>query len=300
MRNTLNNNVASSTIHEEMSIQISFLNLAAKCWGNPEGKPLLGLHGWLDNAATFDHLAPLLREFRFVSLDLTGHGFSDHRPPGSGYHFIDMIVDVFEVLNFLGWDRFSLIGHSMGAGVASYLAGTIPEKIDSLILIEGLGSITQKAEEMPQSLLEASREWMQLPNKNLPIYPDFETAVKVRHSVGKISESSVRTLLARGLKPVIGGFSWNSDPRLKMKSRHYLNEEQCIAFLHRISAPVLLIDSKKSVKDPWKELYYNRIPHIKNFSHSIVPGGHHLHLDSPEVVSELIRHFQNNLLNNRF
>ena len=277
--------------YEEISIQISYLNLAAKCWGNPRGRPLLGFHGWLDNAATFDHLAPLLKEYRLVSLDLPGHGFSDHRPPGSSYHFIDMIVDALEVINFLDWDSFSLIGHSMGAGVASYLAGTVPDKIDSVILIEGLGSITQKAAKIPETLLEASTEWLKIFNKKIPVYSDFKTAVNVRQLVGSISENSVKTLVSRGLKPVIGGFSWNSDPRLKMKSRYYFTEEQALAFLQKIKAPVLLIDAEERKKDLWKESYRGRIPYVKNFHHSIVQGGHHLHLDNPEAVAEVIKKF---------
>ena len=35
-------------------------SFSAKSWGNPSGSPILGLHGWLDNAATMDNLAPLL------------------------------------------------------------------------------------------------------------------------------------------------------------------------------------------------------------------------------------------------
>jgi len=300
MSKTIKKNGLNLGSFKEISIQISYLNLAAKCWGNPEGSPLLGFHGWLDNAATFDHLAPLLNEYYFVSLDLPGHGFSDHRPSGSSYHFIDMIVDVLEVLNFLNWDRFSLIGHSMGAGVASYLAGTVPEKIISLVLIEGLGSITQEAKKMPETLFEASTDWMKLKNKKLPIYPDFETAVKVRRSVGVISDSSVRTLVARGLKPVMGGFSWNSDPRLKLKSRYYFTEEQSLAFLQKIKAPVLLIDSKGSKKDSWKESYRKRICHIKNFHYRKVNGDHHLHLDNPEAVAEVIIDFTNKSIKNEF
>ena len=146
-----------------------------------------------------------------------------------------------EVIHVLGWDHFSLLGHSMGAGIASYLAGTIPEKIRFVILIEGLGSMVLKAEKMPENLRESSRQWLQLSKKNLPLYPDEETAVKVRHHVGGIEESSVRALVARGLRPVEGGFTWRTDPRLKIKSRHYLTEEQAGAFLQKITAPVLLI-----------------------------------------------------------
>ena len=114
---------------EELEIQTSSIRLVAKCWSNPDGIPVLAFHGWLDNAATFDNLAPLLPEFRILSLDLPGHGHSDHRPTGAAYYFIDMVMDVIEVADVLGWERFSLLGHSMGAGVATYLAGTLQDKI---------------------------------------------------------------------------------------------------------------------------------------------------------------------------
>ena len=42
-----------------MNFEIWFLG---KAWGDPNGKPILGLHGWLDNAGTHDHIAPLLNE----------------------------------------------------------------------------------------------------------------------------------------------------------------------------------------------------------------------------------------------
>ena len=289
----MNNNFyrPSAEAPEELEIQTSTLRLSAKCWGNPEGMPVLAFHGWLDNAATFDHLAPYLKEFRLVSLDLPGHGLSEHRSSGSSYHFSDIIVDVLEVLHVLGWQRFSLLGHSMGAGVASYLAGTIPEKISSVILIEGLGSLAQKAEKMPEILRESAEQWQQLADKKLPLYPDVETAVKVRHHVGGIEESSVRTLVARGLQPVDGGFTWRSDPRLKIKSRHYLTEEQACAFLQQITAPVLLIEAENAKQDQWKELLLKRIPYIKNLQHRKISGDHHLHLDNPEEVAAVIREF---------
>ena len=282
---------APAGVPEELEIQTSTLRLSAKCWGNPEGMPVLAFHGWLDNAATFDHLAPYLKEFRLVSLDLPGHGLSEHRSSGSSYHFSDIIVDVLEVLHVLAWKHFSLLGHSMGAGVASYLAGTIPEKICSLILIEGLGSLAQDAEKMPEILRESAEQWQHLAHKKLPIYPDVETAVKVRHHVGGIEESSVRTLVARGLQPVDGGFTWRSDPRLKIKSRHYLTEEQACAFLEEITAPVLLIEAENSKQDQWKELLLKRIPYIKNLQHRKVSGDHHLHLDNPQEVAAVIREF---------
>ena len=298
--NNMNNRLTQPTpeVPEELEIQTSTLRLVAKCWGKPEGLPVLALHGWLDNAATFDHLAPFLPEFRLVSLDLPGHGFSDHRPSGTSYHFTDMVVDVLEVAEVLKWDHFSLLGHSMGAGIASYLAGTIPEKIKYLMLIEGLGSIVQAPEEMPENLREATNQWLRRSDKKLPLYPNMETAIKVRHNSGSIAVSSVRTLVARGLRIVDGGFTWRSDPSLKIRSRHYLIKEQACAFLQKISAPVLLIEAKNEKKDQWNELMQELIPHVKNLQHRIITGDHHLHLDNPESVADVIHEFLNDFSEN--
>ena len=288
-----NNNIDFQSVNEpeELEIQTSSIRLVAKCWGNPDGLPVLAFHGWLDNAATFDNLAPLLPELRILSLDLPGHGHSDHRPSGSAYYFIDMVMDVIEAADVLGLESFSLLGHSMGAGVATYLAGTLQEKIDYVILIEGIGSIVQKPEKMPEDFRESVIQWMRRSKKQLPIYPDIESAVKVRHQVGGILKSSVRPLVERGLKPVNGGYTWRSDPILKSKSRHYFTEEQAQAFIKEITAPVLLIEGENTEKDYWYELLQKRMPHVKNLQHQIVPGGHHLHLDNPEPVAMAIREF---------
>jgi pimeloyl-ACP methyl ester carboxylesterase len=98
-------------------------------------------------------------------------------------------------------------------------------------------------------------------------------------------------LVARGLQPVDGGFTWRSDPRLKIKSRHYLTEEQACAFLQQITAPVLLIEAENAKQDQWKELLLKRIPYIKNLQHRKISGDHHLHLDNPEEVAAVIREF---------
>jgi len=291
MKNNLTTSLTNSP--EELEIQTSSLCIAAKCWGNPDGLPVLAFHGWLDNAATFDHLAPLLPEFRLVSIDLPGHGLSDHRASGTSYHYIDTVVDALEVLHVLGWERFSLLGHSMGAGIASYLAGTIPEKIKYVLLIEGLGSIAQEPEKMPENLRQSANQWLHFSEKKPPLYPDIETAVKVRRLVGNIAESSVRALVARGLRTVDGGFTWRSDPRLKIRSRHYLTEEQARAFLQNITAPVLLIEAEKAEKDQWAELLLKRLPYTETSRHLTIAGEHHLHLDNPEPVAAAIREFIN-------
>ncbi|NXJ54655.1 SEHL2 protein, partial [Spizaetus tyrannus] len=130
----------------ELKFPVPWGHVAAKAWGPSEGCPVLCLHGWLDNANTFDKLIPLLpRDRYYVAMDFSGHGLSSHRPAGSPYHFLDYVSDVRRVAAALQWRRFTLMGHSMAFLFFSYcfispqFCFLYPEMVDKLILLENLG-----------------------------------------------------------------------------------------------------------------------------------------------------------------
>ena len=91
-----------------------------------DGPRVLALHGWLDNAASFIPLAQHLHGIDLVAIDQPGHGRSAHLPPGTDYSFVGALNAVLDVADALGWDRFALLGHSMGAGIGSILAASLP------------------------------------------------------------------------------------------------------------------------------------------------------------------------------
>jgi len=64
---------------KEIFIQTANLKLGALSFGNPMETPVLALHGWLDNAASFIPLAQHLNETNLIALDFPGHGKSEHR-----------------------------------------------------------------------------------------------------------------------------------------------------------------------------------------------------------------------------
>jgi pimeloyl-ACP methyl ester carboxylesterase len=103
---------------------VNGLQLAGLSWGSPGEKPLLALHGWLDNAASFAALAPLLRGYHVVALDLTGHGQSDWRSADASYQIWDDLPEILGVVDQLGWKRFDLLGHSRGAIISMLLAAS--------------------------------------------------------------------------------------------------------------------------------------------------------------------------------
>ena len=126
---------------KELAFDVNGLRLTAKAWGDPAGTPTLALHGWLDNANTFDGLAPLLPELDLVAPDFAGHGFSSHRATGVHYTSFADVQDALAIANGLGWERFNVIGHSMGASVAAELAGLFPERILRAVMVDGFALV---------------------------------------------------------------------------------------------------------------------------------------------------------------
>jgi pimeloyl-ACP methyl ester carboxylesterase len=95
----------------EFAIELPHVTLAAQSWGDAALPPLLAVHGWLDNSASFGSLAPLLASrFHVVAIDLPGHGRSAHRPAGGWYHYVEYLADIQAIAPALGWTRFSLLG----------------------------------------------------------------------------------------------------------------------------------------------------------------------------------------------
>ena len=100
------------------------------------GRPVLLVHGFTaDKGEVADVLAPLAgRGWHAVAPDLRGHGASDHPTAADAYSFEILAADVVALGDTLGWDRFALVGHSMGGGVAQFVALEHPERLTGLVL----------------------------------------------------------------------------------------------------------------------------------------------------------------------
>lgn len=113
-------------------------NLHALSWPG-KGTPLVLLHGLLDSAAGWDALCTASPR-PCIAFDLGGFGESDLPRWGAYSAYAN---DVIEGLDALGIDRFVLVGHSLGGGVATAIAERIPERVRALILLapSGFGRI---------------------------------------------------------------------------------------------------------------------------------------------------------------
>jgi pimeloyl-ACP methyl ester carboxylesterase len=248
------------------------------------------LHGWLDNAATYDGLAPLLGERTFVALDFPGHGRSDHLPPFTSYAFVEYVAAVAATLDQLGWDRVDLVGHSLGAAVSAVFAGTMPARVRRLVLLEGLGPLAEPDEGAPARLQRALQAEARHHRRSaqVPVYEDLDAVLeRLQKAQSSMAEASARTLLERGLETVEGGVTWRSDRRLRHPSRFRLTEEQVLAFLRMIEAPTVLVRAKDGLPFA-SELAHARAGAVDDIRVVEVEGGHHVHLDAPERVAPAV------------
>lgn len=286
MQNTLNQ-------IKNYKIKLSHLELAATDWGDEHGRPILALHGWLDNMASF---YPLLKDttwlsdnnLRLITIDWPGHGYSDHRLEGQQYHLLEYVQDLYEVIDFLNLSKVSILGHSMGGSIASLYAAAFPETIDRLILIEGLSPLTQEAIEGPAQLAKAIRSRDKQQTKK--IFNDITPVLKARKFGTDLSDESVKLLIDRNMKESEQGFSWRTDARVRLPSYLRLTPEQSQAFINKLSMPVLLLYGREGFVK--KHPAFNEM--VKMFKHlntKKLEGGHHLHMQYPEAVIKAVIEF---------
>jgi len=252
---------------------------------------VLALHGWLDNAASFVPLAAHLDGIDLVAIDLPGHGASAHLPPGADYSFAGTVNALLDVADALQWDRFALLGHSMGAGIASLLAAACPERIERFVAIEALGALPEVPERTVARLRDAVIAARALPGKRLRVFPDLDTAVRARMQANALSEPVARLLVERGTVAVDGGYVWSSDPRLTLPTMMRLTEAQIENLVAGIACPTCVIFAdppQPYFREPLRSARAGLLPQGELH---VIAGSHHLHMEDPRAVAEAIGDF---------
>lgn len=285
---------------EEMNFEVNGLSLAAKVHGPEDGHPILALHGWMDNAASFDVLAPLLVNARVVALDMAGHGNSSHRPGGGPYHIWDNVAEVIAIADQLGWRQFSLIGHSLGSGVASLVASAYAERVKHLVFIDGMGPpFTSSIQEVAVKFSKVTRHINMAKRTQLfgfcesgeAVFDTYEMAVKNRmkgFAGGELGIEAARLIVERALRKAGQGFRYSTDPCLTLPSPVQLSEEHVAAFYSLITAEVHIFHGKTGLFANGENEH--RLAFLKNVRTPVIlPGGHHLHMEeSAEAIASLI------------
>jgi pimeloyl-ACP methyl ester carboxylesterase len=273
----------SGSSFAERRFELPGLALAAKVWGAAGGRPVLALHGWLDNAATFDLLAPRLPGCEIVALDLAGHGLSGSRSPDASYNIWQDVGDLVEVQHQLAWPRCTLLAHSRGAAIATLFAAAFPDRVDKLVLLEGGVPFAGEPADAPADLARAVLDQRALRGRSGRVFTDRAKAIAERaQGFTKVTVEAAEILATRSLREVPGGYQWHADQRLKGASELKLTREHVRAFVRAVRAPVLLVLAEHG---PFGRtaLYEEMLPEIASLELVRLQGGHHLHLEGAEA-----------------
>lgn len=276
---------------EEILLDVGGVTLAGKRWRNGD-MPVLALHGWLDNAASFDRLAPLLQNADVVALDMAGHGHSYHRTLQSSYNIWEDLPDILRAADALGWQKFHLLGHSRGAIISSIFTATLPERVISTVLIDGFRPAPVPISDTFTQLAMFLREHHSDAIKPRVRYDTPQRALHVRARVSGMKEATAWPIVERGIEQEGDHWLWRADPRLHLASAIKLSPEQ-VSLMEQLVAqrPCKLWLAEQGAA-PWlrEDAPLEAIP----IPWRLLEGSHHLHMEEQaellgQEISEFLR-----------
>ncbi|WP_299788970.1 alpha/beta fold hydrolase [uncultured Shewanella sp.] len=280
----------------EVEFQLPHIRLSGRLWGAPDKPLILALHGWLDNANSFEPLAEeLSSEYQVLAIDWPGHGGSEHRPGAYPLHWVDYLYDLELLVDRLSHRQspVAIVGHSLGGIVASAYTAAFPERVGKLVLIEAISPLFEEASRNNQRLRHSfisHGRFLMKRDEDPAVYDSIEVAVKARMRLTGLDENWCRLLVDRNMQKHDIGVSWRSDPRLKLDSPIRLTFEQVDALMSGHSTNTLLIIADRGYSQintllPKAKSWFKRLSYVE------LEGDHHLHMGNAVNTAKAIRDY---------
>lgn len=254
---------------------------------DPSAPKLVFLHGVMGFSANWRRIAKAFEgEYQVLVYDQRGHGRSFQ--PALGYGSEDYAGDLEKITNELGWDRFHLVGHSMGGRVAFRFATRAPERIDRLVIEDigpsmhptGASFITRLLDAIPVPFSDrrAAKEW-------------FDTEFKVRFAEHRKVEGLAAYLYANITENEKKEAVWRFyEPGIRETVERGRTEDRWDD-IKSLSPPTLLVRGEYSTDLP-RDLYEQvlaRNPRIEGVE--IKGSGHWIHSDKPDEFIKVLQSF---------
>jgi pimeloyl-ACP methyl ester carboxylesterase len=263
-------------------------------WGDPKEETYVFVHGVRDQGRSWDDFLDALITRgvpikHAVALDLRGHGDSEWPNTSRGYQHEDFLSDLAGLLKHLDKEPLTIIGHSLGGSMCLLYAGTFPDRVKRLVLLESLGPFARADDDVPNIMAERlkGRDYIEIP---FP-HETLESAAKSLQKTFPLIPDKAALHMARHGTNVKGGrYRWKHDPILRYRTTTAMSEGQIEAYIRRLKCPILFVygtesDFMKSVRGHRAQLFPNA---------QIVPiegAGHHIPHEKPEELAEVVALF---------
>lgn len=262
-------------------------------WGNEQAPPLILIHGGRDHCRSWDLIARSLQpHFHVLAPDLRGHGDSDWTKGGS-YTLTEYVYDLSRLVQGTTAQKVTLVGHSMGGMVALIYAGTFPDRVAALVVLDG---VTVLPNETRPPVHERIAHWLgqldALEARKPRRYRTIEeAAAQMRAHNKRLSPELAQHLAAFGVRRNADDtWSWKFDPYQRARAPQRLWPEDHVALWSRITCPTLLLHAGESFLPSSKaaglEKHFQRAR-----AETIIGAGHWLHHEKPDEVLAAIRAF---------
>ncbi len=256
-------------------------------WGNADSPLLVFLHGWGDAGSTFQFVVDEFKDDWFV-IAPDWRGFGETRLEAESYWFPDYLADLDALLDIYSPDApVRLMGHSMGANVASLYAGVMPERVAVVVNIEGFGLLDSNPEDAPARY----RQWVEA-GRSRPAYSSYaslgELATRITRRSPQLSED--RALFVAGEWAEVdtdGVVRIKADRAHKLPNAVLYRRQEAIACWRNVMAPVLIVVGSDTDFDGDG----SPLPFNKSETVTIEGAGHMVHFDQPAALAEAIEGF---------
>ena len=226
---------------EELDLTVRSRRLHAQRFGSPSAPLVLGLHGLSGNMKHFDFLGERVAgdALQLVALDLRGRGMSESTPPGS-YGWENHALDVFTTADALGFDRFSIVGLSMGASVAMKAAELDASRLDALVLVDVAGRVDPGVGRVIASTISGLEE----------VYATVDDYLDAMQANGLVEPWSDYWDRAHrhGIREARGGVRAAADPAAVAEDRRYTATQDPYARWQHLTMPTLLVRATRELR----------------------------------------------------
>ena len=277
----------AARFYESQGLQLHYAD-----WGNEAAPPLILIHGGLDHCRNWDAVAKELQpHFHIVAPDLRGHGDSEWAK-GSSYSLSDNVHDLTRLMRVLNVQDAAIVGHSMGGMIALAYAGTYPDRVSRLAVLDGAflsGS-------QPAPIAERMSRWIDQLERISEHEPSAfktieEAAQRLSARNRRLTPELALHLARHGVRQNADGlYRWKFDHYQRARAPYRLTPEDYADLWSRVTCPTLLMwGSESFLPDPEAA---GLLAHFRQAELVKLDGaGHWLHHDRLDDVLASLRGF---------